>query len=224
MPQTVAGAMGSDRAAASDRSAAKMRASRSTAAEVQPAGRPRDPTLDIAILEAAEEQLRERGYSGMSMESVARAAGTTVPSLRRRYCDKATLAAAVVDSMRIARLTDGDRPPREQTLAILENFRRNLARTHSMALLGTLLVEEGRNPELLGRFRARLVKPRRAMLREALESGVRAGELAADMDIDAAVSMLIGSFYALYVSRGRVPKDWPERVLASVWRPPIPRP
>jgi len=53
MPQTVAGAMGSDRAAASDRSAAKMRASRSTAAEVQPAGRPRDPTLDIAILEAA---------------------------------------------------------------------------------------------------------------------------------------------------------------------------
>jgi len=158
------------------------------------------------------------------MESVARAAGTTVPSLRRRYCDKATLAAAVVDSMRIARLTDGDRPPREQTLAILENFRRNLARTHSMALLGTLLVEEGRNPELLGRFRARLVKPRRAMLKEALESGVRAGELAADMDIDAAVSMLIGSFYALYLSRGRVPKDWPERVLASVWRPPIPRP
>ena len=201
-----------------------MRASRSTAAEVQPAGRPRDPTLDIAILEAAEEQLRERGYSGMSMESVARAAGTTVPSLRRRYCDKAALAAAVVDSMRIAGLMDGDGAPREQALAILENFRRNLARTHSMALLGTLLAEEGRNPELLGRFRARLVKPRRAMLEEALESGVRAGELAADMDIDAAVSMLIGSFYGLYVSRGRVPKDCPERVLAVLWPPPIPTP
>jgi AcrR family transcriptional regulator len=160
----------------------------------------------------------------MSMESVARAAGTTVPSLRRRYCDKAALAAAVVDSMRIAGLMDGDGAPREQALAILENFRRNLARTHSMALLGTLLAEEGRNPELLGRFRARLVKPRRAMLEEALESGVRAGELAADMDIDAAVSMLIGSFYGLYVSRGRVPKDWPERVLARLWPPPIPTP
>jgi AcrR family transcriptional regulator len=194
------------------------------AAEVQPAGRPRDPTLDVAILDAAEKQLRERGYSGMSMESVARAAGTTVPSLRRRHCDKAALAAAVVDSMRIAGLMDGDGAPREQALAILENFRRNLARTHSMALLGTLLAEEGRNPELLGRFRARLVKPRRAMLEQALESGVRAGELAADMDIDAAVSMLIGSFYALYVSRGRIPKDWPERVLAGLWPPQTPRP
>lgn len=154
------------------------------------------------------------------MESVARAAGTTVPSLRRRYRDKATLVGAVVDSMRIVGLRDGDGAPREQVLAILENFRRNLARTHSMALLGTLLAEEGRNPELLGRFRARLVKPRRAMLEQALESGVRAGELAADTDIDATVSMLIGSFYAIYVSRGRVPKDWPQRVLSRLWPPP----
>jgi AcrR family transcriptional regulator len=187
-------------------------------------GRPRDPTLDVAILEAAEKQLRDRGYSAMSMESVARAAGTTVPSLRRRYRNKAALAAAVVDSMRIAGLTDRDRPPREHALAILENFRRNLARKHSMALLGTLLAEEGRNPELLGRFRARLVKPRRAMLAKTLEAGVRAGELAADMDVDASVSMLIGSFYALYVSRGRIPKDWPERVLTTLWPAPIPRP
>jgi Tetracyclin repressor-like, C-terminal domain len=81
-----------------------------------------------------------------------------------------------------------------------------------MALLGSLLAEEDRHPELIGRFRDRLVKPRRTMLAQALASGVRAGELAAQTDLDATVSLLIGSFYAIYVSRGRVPKDWPQRI------------
>lgn len=181
------------------------------------AGRPRDPALDAAILEAAESQLLERGYAAMSIESVARVAGTTVPSLRRRYRDKAALAAAVIESMRVLPLSDAVGSPRERTLAVLENFGRNLARAHSMSLLGTLLAEEDRQPELIGLFRDRLVNPRRAILAAACEAGVGAGELAPDTDIDAVVSMLIGSFYGIYVAHGRVPKDWPERALSQVW-------
>jgi AcrR family transcriptional regulator len=41
--------------------------------------------LDQAILAAAARQLGEVGYARMSLEAVAAAAGTTVPSLRRRY-------------------------------------------------------------------------------------------------------------------------------------------
>ena len=48
------------------------------------AGRPRNQALDGAILSAAARQLGELGYARMSLESVAAAAGTTVPSLRRR--------------------------------------------------------------------------------------------------------------------------------------------
>ena len=57
-------------------------------AAARPAGRPRDPELDRAILAAAEQQLREAGYAGMSLESVAAAAGTTVPAVRRRFRGK----------------------------------------------------------------------------------------------------------------------------------------
>src|ERR1700730_4915331 len=64
-------------------------------------GRPRDTRVDAAMLAAAEEQLFDRGYAGMSLESVAAAAATTVPSLRRRYQGKEELVAAVVDSLRI---------------------------------------------------------------------------------------------------------------------------
>jgi AcrR family transcriptional regulator len=184
------------------------------------AGRPRDPALDIAILEAADGQLRGLGYPGMSMESVARAAGTTVPSLRRRFPDKAKLAGAVIDSMRITPLADGGGKPRERALAILENFARNLSRPHSMGLLGTLLTEEDRQPELLERFRARLVRPRRALLAAAVSDGVEAGELPEATDVDAVVSMLIGSFYATYVANGRVPTDWPDRSLSQLWPSP----
>jgi AcrR family transcriptional regulator len=155
----------------------------------------------------------------MSLEAVAREAETTVPSLRRRYRDRPSLAAAVVDSMRVVAPRDVGGSPRERALAVLENFGANLRRPHSMALLGTLLVEEHRTPELLGRFRSRLVRPRRRLLAEAFQSGVRAGQLSPQTDIDAAVNMLIGSFYAMYVSRGRIPRDWPQRALALIWPP-----
>lgn len=155
----------------------------------------------------------------MSLASVAREAGTTVPSLRRRYRDKSTLAAAVVDSIRVEAPHEGSGPPRDRALAVLENFGRNLERPHSMALLGTLLAEEHRTPELLTRFRSRLVRPRRRLLAEALEAGVLAGELAPPTDTDVAVNMLIGSFYAIYVSQGQIPQDWPQRALDLIWPP-----
>jgi AcrR family transcriptional regulator len=180
-------------------------------------GRPRDPRLDLAILEAAERQLRERGYGGMTLDAVAAAAGTTVPSLRRRYRDKRTLAAAVIDSLRIDPLPAPNGPPRSRAAAILENFHRNLRRPNSMALLGTLLAEEARRPELIDRFRERLARPRRQALRDALNAGIAAGELAEDLDLDVAVNMLIGSFYARHVSHGTIPGNWSRRILAQLW-------
>jgi AcrR family transcriptional regulator len=191
----------------------------SAAAEhAQPRGRPRNPRLDPAILKAAERQLRERGYGGMTLQSVAAAAGTTVPSLRRRYGDKMSLAAAVIDSLRIDTLPVPKGSPRSRAKAILENFHRNLLRPNSMALLGTLLAEEPRQPELIDRFRERLASPRRQALREALGAAIAVGELAEDLDLDIAVNMLIGSFYSRYVSHGTIPAGWSRRVLAQLWR------
>ena len=151
------------------------------------------------------------------MESVAAEAGTTVPSLRRRHRDKAALAAAVINSLRVDPLPAAEGAPREVALAILENFQSNLKRANSLALLGTLLSEEERSPELLEGFRSRLVRPRRALLRDALDAGIQSGELPGTMDPDTCVSMLIGSFYARYISHGRIPRDWPQRVLDQIW-------
>lgn len=180
-------------------------------------GRPRDPRLGNALLAAAERQLRERGYGGMSLESVAADAGTTVPSLLRRFGSKTALAVAVVDSLRIDPLPRRLGRPRDDALAILMNFERNLRRDHSMQLLGTLLAEEERTPQLLGRFRARLSRPRRDALRGVLQAGIEGGSLPRDLDVEVAVNLLIGSFYARYISDGAIPRGWAGQVLAQLW-------
>jgi AcrR family transcriptional regulator len=188
-----------------------------TAAVTRAAGRPRNPGLDPAILAAAERQLRELGYARMSLESVAAAAGTSVPSVRRRFRGKADLAAAVIGSLRIADLPAAAGAPRARALAILRNFHDNLRRPDSLAMVGTLLAEERHHPELLGAFRGRLVEPRRALLRDALADAVEAGELPPSADPEVLASMLIGSFYARYLAASVIPDDWAERTLRQAW-------
>jgi AcrR family transcriptional regulator len=177
------------------------------------AGRPRDPALDRAIVSAAGRQLGELGYARMSLESVAAAAGTTVPSLRRRYAGKAELAAAVIGALRVEDPPAGAPTPRAHALAILENFLDNLRAIPALAILGSLLAEEERHPELLQLFKTRLVEPRRALLRQALA----AGDLPESADLDALTSMLIGSFYGRYLTVAGLPDNWPDRVLSTIW-------
>jgi AcrR family transcriptional regulator len=179
------------------------------------AGRPRDPALDQAIVSAAARQLGELGYARMSLESVAAAAGTTVPTLRRRYAGKAELAAAVIGSLRVQDPPAGAPTPRAHALAILENFLDNLRAIPALSILGSLLAEEERHPELLQLFRTRLAEPRRALLRQALA----AGDLPESADLDALTSMLIGSFYGRYLTIDGIPDDWPDRVLSTIWPP-----
>jgi len=179
------------------------------------AGRPRDPALDPAILSAAARHLGDLGYARMSLEAVAAAAGTTVPSLRRRYRNKAELAAAVISSLRVEEPPATAPTPRAHALAILQNFHHNLRAIPALAILGSLLAEEERHPELLGLFKTRIVEPRRALLRQALA----AGDLPESADLDALTSMLIGSFYARYVTVAGIPDDWPDRVLSAIWPP-----
>jgi AcrR family transcriptional regulator len=149
----------------------------------------------------------------MSLESVAAAAGTTVPSLRRRYRNKPELVAAVIGALRVEEPPADAPTPRAHALAILENFHSNLRAIRALAILGSLLAEEERHPELLNLFKTRIVEPRRALLRQALA----AGDLPDPADLDALTSMLIGSFYGRYVTIAGIPDDWPNRVLSAIW-------
>ena len=182
-------------------------------------GRPRDPSVDAAILDAALDALARDGYRRMSVDGVARAAGVTKPTIYRRWPAKADLATAA-----LSRLQQSEAPlattgsAREKLLAHLRSFQKSLLRPNGMAMIGTLLAEETHTPELVRLFRERIVVHRRESLRELLEEASAGGELASDTDIDAAVNMIVGSFYARYLAEGRVPRDWPSRVVDVLFR------
>lgn len=186
----------------------------------RPPGRPRDASLDAAILTAAARQLAERGYAGMSIEGVAAAAGTSPPSLRRRYPDKLALALAGVDALPVTALPPAGAAPRDDALAVLENIRDTMVRRNGLAVLAAVLAERDRYPELLARFRRRVAEPREIRLHGALVRGVAGGSLPASLDPGLTVSLLTGSLYACYLRGERIRGDWAERVLGIIWPEP----
>jgi len=60
------------------------------------AGRPRDPRLDAAIVDATVALLEEGGYGGLTLTAVAERAGTTTAAIYRRWGSKAELVTQAV--------------------------------------------------------------------------------------------------------------------------------
>ena len=179
-------------------------------------GRPRDPAVDTAILDVAARLLAELGYARMSIALVADAAGVSRPTIYRRFKTKADLATAAL----AARIDKQARPPSDLNvetalIQVLRHLAHRLRAKHSMALVGTLLVEEEQTPDLIRLFRKRLWEPRANLLREIIDRGRERGELRKIVDSDVVVSMLIGALYAAYISQAKIPHDWPERAVRA---------
>ena len=65
-------------------------------AEARPPGRPRDPKLDDALLEAGLEVILERGFHAATLTEIARRARVGTPAIYRRWPTKAHLAMDIV--------------------------------------------------------------------------------------------------------------------------------
>ena len=156
------------------------------------------------------------GYAGMSIEEVAAEAGVSRPTIYLRYPGKAELATAALASYR-----DRGRPAETgdthaDLVARLRHFRRGVERPFGMAMIGSVLAEEHATPELLSLFRERVVDPRREELREVLEHARARGEFREGVDAEAAVNMLVGSYYAQYLAGDPFPEGWPESVVRTI--------
>jgi AcrR family transcriptional regulator len=180
-------------------------------------GRPRDPDLDERILDATRRLLAERGYQGLSIDAVARAAGTTRPTVYLRFAGKEELATSAVAGMTVEEPLPQTDDIHADLVAELRHFRAAITRPNGFSFVGTVLAEEHATPGLIARFRERLVLPRRHRLAATLERGVRIGAIRADLDVDAATGMLTGSVYAHHLAHGTLPEDWPQRVVDTLW-------
>jgi AcrR family transcriptional regulator len=165
----------------------------------RPPGRPRSADVDEAILAAAVAELGERGYARMSMDAVAARAGVSKPTVYLRHPTKADLATAAIASMRAEPRPAPTDDVRGDLIKHLRLLRAGLERPNGTTMLGTVLAEEHETPELLALFRERLVAPRRRELRAVLEAARDRGDLRPGADLDAAVTALVGAFFARYL-------------------------
>ncbi len=99
----------------------------------------------------------------MSVEAVASEAGVGKPAIYRRHADKAALVAAVIDSQLPAlEVPDLGDSRAELWQAVETGFPADGAAY--VGLIGGLIAEQERHPELIAAFRRSVLLPRRAIV------------------------------------------------------------
>ncbi len=179
-------------------------------------GRPRDGSIDDAVLSATLGELAAHGYDGLSVVAVARAAGTTRQAIYRRWQGKAELAVAAVASLPEAADLEPTGDHRADLLAELEAFHRGVLRPGGVSMVGAML-QASTDPELREAYRSRVVAPRRQRLRAIVEAAVADGTLSPTTDVDLTVAGCTGTLYALALAGATIPTDWPDRMVAQVF-------
>ena len=189
-------------------------------------GRTRDPDIDVRVLAVANRHLSHLGYEAMSLAAVAQEAHTTRQAIYRRWSTKASLAAAALTSViDTAQITAAQHPLIDLT-AELANFQSGVSRAGRLSLVGTML-QDSTAPEALNRYRDRVVAPRRGRIRAILERARTLGMIDRDADLEVAVTLCTGSWYARALAGTPPPPNWPARTATLVWRavggtPPTP--
>ncbi len=154
-------------------------------------GRPRSARADEAIIEATLDLLASgTPVEALSIEAVAARAGVGKATIYRRWANKEMLIVDAVASIK------GDKPAvkgdsvREDLITLLRPVGK-MKQNRFGKIMPCLLGELRRNPQLADSFR-QLTEPRREAVREVIRRGVATGEIRADIDVEIALTMLVG--------------------------------
>ena len=111
------------------------------------AGRPRDPGVEGAILDAVQELLIENGYAGTTIGAVADRARCGRSAIYRRWENKAELVVAAVRALQVTAAVPDTGTLRGDLIAAAMHFAQADERT--AGVLASILSEIGRDDELL---------------------------------------------------------------------------
>jgi AcrR family transcriptional regulator len=166
-------------------------------------GRPRNPKIGGAVLDATLALLDEVGYVRLTLEQVARRAGTTKPAIYRRWSGRQRLVLAALGR----RLGEARPPETGCTLCDLDECLKVFVaafRRMPPGVLGPLFADCAGDPELRSAFMSTLFDPPRAAVEETLDRAFARGDLREDVDRDLILD-LIGSFVHYRALFGHAP-------------------
>lgn len=166
-------------------------------------GARRNPDSEAAILAAARELLAEKGYSGFSIDEVARRAGAGKPTIYRRWPNKAELFVAVYNADKAAHMAPS---ATGNFVADLESYTTQLWKFWRETPLGgtfrALVAEAQTGEAALEALRTKFLDARARELRRMFSDAADRGEISADA-VDTLLDLYVG-FNWLRLLTGRI--------------------
>ncbi len=181
-------------------------------------GRPRSSASRAAILKAAYQILRERGFAGFTVEGVAARAGAGKATIYRWWQSKGTLAieaflVAIAPRMDSVPLTDSAIADLRRQVHVAAT----LYRGRVGQLLRELIALGQEDSETSRALRSDFVEPRRQAALGALRRAQATGEISAAIDIEVLSDALWGPiFHRLLVSRMPLDRSFIDKLLDLV--------
>lgn len=182
-------------------------------------GRPRNPRIDSAVLAATVELLAETGYAALTVDAIARRAGTSKPAIYRRWPGKAHLVHEAVfpigkttDLPDTGSLESDAREMLRRTAAVLTTAS---ARAALPGLIAEMAVDPTLHAALLDRFSDILTRD----LTDWLDAAVARGEVRPDVTAGDVVDAVAGITLLALLTRGDAIDDgWCDRTAALITR------
>jgi AcrR family transcriptional regulator len=164
--------------------------------------RPRSIEAHGKVLDAALQLFAERGIEATSMDAIAQASGVSKATIYNHWSDKEALLLEVM------LMVNGlDREPEDvdtgdiqldlaTVLARKPPDRFEAARNRMMP---TLIAYSALHPEFGKAWRHRVMEPPRQCLKAILRRGISRGQLPHDLDLEAAMALLLGPMLYAHV-------------------------
>jgi AcrR family transcriptional regulator len=169
--------------------------STSPAATGRTSGRedPRITRTRAVVLEAAADLLAERGYAGLTMDALVERTGVSKTTMYKHWPSRTDLIAATVRQLVAAPAVPDTGSVRgdliRMTLDSLDAYK-----GPRWPGISSVLEAAGHDPELAAALQT-VPAAGFSSVKTVLERGVQRGELRADLDAEAAVTILVGAIF-----------------------------
>ncbi|HRW39190.1 MAG: TetR/AcrR family transcriptional regulator [Acidimicrobiales bacterium] len=181
-------------------------------------GRPRDASVDEAILVATADLLVEVGFTGLTVDAVAARAGVGKATIYRRWEGKEQLVLDALTASRLHPEVPDTGSLRSDLLAYYLPLTEADAQAGAIRLMPALAAQAALDEDLAERLRA-FVSDRRTPVAEVIERARARGEVDPAMDVELAIDLLTGPImYRLYFSGSPVDPATVETLVDRVVR------
>lgn len=178
--------------------------------------RPRSSAARQAALDATVALLLEAGVEGVTLEEVSARSGVARSTLYRHFGSKEELIVAAARSCLVEHPTPDTGSLERDLRLVFDRYVDDTDDVHQVPDLIAVLIDAARRDVALHELVHSMLEERRRPLRTVLRLAQQRGEIGSDLDLDAAVSIVIGPFTHRRIIDGReITPDFIETALRA---------